>query len=142
MVLSIFIYHLIDPNSINFGEFGYAFLLFGVHLISLISIGLLFSTIFNRKSSLAFSFGMLIFFYIIGNFWTQFPEVAQGIKYISIFYYYDTNSVLIDHSLNGYWINILFLVIYSIVLILVSLELFRRRNIPVYFFFFFIRFYL
>ncbi|TXT61356.1 MAG: membrane protein of unknown function [Promethearchaeota archaeon] len=120
-----------DPNYVNFGPLSIAFVLLVLHLFSLLVTGFIFSTLFNRKKALALSFGVLIFFYAIGQFYGLFPEIIRDIKFISIFYYFDTYDLLVNASLDGLFINMLILSIYSVALIIASILIFQKRNIPV-----------
>lgn len=126
-----FIFPLINPADVNYNAFLLSFGLLALHLLSLSATGFIFSTYFGRRKALALSFGALIFFYAVGNFYGLFPEFMSDIKYLSIFYYFDTFPLLVNASLDGFWVNILVLSIYSIVLIIASVEIFQRRNIPV-----------
>ncbi|MBD3214784.1 MAG: ABC transporter permease subunit [Candidatus Lokiarchaeota archaeon] len=126
-----FIFPNTNPSNVNFGALSIAFILLTLHLISLIVTGFIFSTIFNRKKALALGFGLLIFFYAVGQFYGLFPEFMRDIKYVSIFYYYDTYDLLVNASIEGFFINVLVLSIYSIALIIASVLIFQKRNIPV-----------
>jgi len=126
-----FIFPNTNPANVNFGSLSIAFILLTLHLLSLIVTGFIFSTLFNRKKALAFGFGALIFFYAVGQFYGLFPEFMRDIKYISIFYYYDTYDLLVNASLEGLIVNISVLSTYSIVLIIFSILIFQKRNIPV-----------
>jgi ABC-2 type transport system permease protein len=130
-LVSPFIFPLINPAETNYVAFLLSFILLGLHLFSLSATGFIFSTYFSRKKALALSFGALVFFYATGNFYGLFPEFMRDIKYFSIFYYFDTYELLANASLEGYWLNILVMSAYSIVLIIASVLIFQKRNIPV-----------
>jgi ABC-2 type transport system permease protein len=129
--LAPFVLPQTNPGNVNFETLSIAFTLLSLHLLTLLTTGFVFSTLFNRKKALAYSFGALIFFYAIGQFYGLFPEFMEGIKYFSIFYYFDTYELLVNASLEGLGLNIVVLSVYSIVLIILSIEIFRRKNIPV-----------
>ncbi|TXT58204.1 MAG: membrane protein of unknown function [Promethearchaeota archaeon] len=121
----------VAPMDVNYETLTAAFGYLIFHLLSLLATGFIFSTLFDRKKALAFSFGALIFFYALGQFYGLFPEEVRDIKYISIFYYFDTYELLVNASYEDFWINIIILSVYSTILIIASIEIFRRRNIPV-----------
>ncbi|TFF85529.1 MAG: hypothetical protein EU518_00990, partial [Promethearchaeota archaeon] len=129
--LAPFIWPKINPIDVNYLILTIAFVLLIIHLLSLLMTGIVFSVFFNRKRALALSFGALIFFYAIGQFYGLFPEFMQGIKYLSMFYYFDTYSLLVNASLEGLLTNILVISIYSVVLLIGSIFIFQKRNIPV-----------
>lgn len=129
--LAPFIWPKINPNDVNFITLTIAFVLLIIHLLSLLMTGFVFSVFFSRKRALALSCGALIFFYAIGQFYGLFPEFMQGIKYVSMFYYFDTYTLLVDASLEGLLVNLLVISIYSFVLLIGSILIFQRRNIPV-----------
>jgi ABC-2 type transport system permease protein len=129
--LAPFIFPTINPNEVNFSSLALGFILLSFHLLSLIATGFVFSTYFSRKKALALSFGAIIFYFAVGQFSGLFPEAIQNVKYFSIFYYFDTYTLLVDASLEGFFINVLVMAVYSIVLIIASLYIFQKRNIPV-----------
>ncbi|TFG01610.1 MAG: hypothetical protein EU539_13850, partial [Promethearchaeota archaeon] len=82
--LAPFVFPKINPIEVNYLILTIAFVLLIIHLLSLLMTGFVFSVFFNRKRALALSFGALIFFYAIGQFYGLFPEFMQGIKYLSM----------------------------------------------------------
>jgi len=75
--------------------------------------------------------GIIIFFYIIGAFWENFDESLQGIKYTSIFYYFETSNLLVNQVWDNVLRDILILTGYSVFLVVASILVFNRRDIPV-----------
>lgn len=135
VILSVFsapfLFPKTDPANVGYGFFMIAFFLLILHLLSLVATGFVFSTLFDRKKALSLSFGALIFFYGVGQFYGLFPEFMQDIKYLSIFHYFDTYELLVNNSFEGFWVNVYILSFYSIILIGVSIIIFQKRNIPV-----------
>ena len=81
--------------------------------------------------ALVFSMGIIIFFYVVGQFWKSFDESIQNIKYISIFYYSDMSNLLVNSNWELVPLKISFLSIYSIALTVGSVIIFNKRDIPV-----------
>ncbi len=129
--LGIFNFPNVDPTQINIGAIGFSLILLSLHILSLATTGLLFSTFLSRRKSLIVSFSVMIVFYMIGQFYALFPEEFHDIKYFSIFYYFDTSTLLIEDSLETFFLDVLVLSLYSAALIVASLIIFRERNIPV-----------
>lgn len=131
ITLGIFIMPNVNPIDVNFAELWTAFFIVLLFNYAIISTAFFFSTFNNPKMALVFSFGLVVFFYAIGQFWNSFDENIQAIKYISIFYYSDMSNLLV----NGNWgmvpLKIIFLSTYSIGLTALSIILFNKRDIPV-----------
>ncbi len=131
VILGIFIMPNVSPNDVPWAEFLTAFLAMILLNLCIVTTGFLFSTFMDTKKSLVLSFGVIIFFYAIGQFWQSFPGIAQEIKYISIFYYADMSNLLVNSNWDAIPLKIIFLSTYSIGLTVLSLIFFNKRDIPV-----------
>ncbi|NVM35463.1 MAG: ABC transporter permease subunit [Candidatus Lokiarchaeota archaeon] len=131
IILGIFIMPNINPIDVNFTELWTAFFIVLLFNYTVISTAFFFSTFNNPKMALVFSFGLVIFFYAVGQFWNSFDESIQGIKYISIFYYSDMSNLLVNSNWDAVPLKIIFLSTYSIGLTALSVLLFNKRDIPV-----------
>lgn len=131
LIIGIFTVPNINPAEVYYNEIIIIVLWLFVFLVALVSTGFFFSTFMNTRLSLAFSFGIMIFFYAIGSFSGLMPEAVQGIKFFSIFYYFAPSSLLIDHSLDFVWLHALILVMYSVVITIIAGIIFNKRDIPV-----------
>ncbi|MFX1275847.1 MAG: ABC transporter permease subunit [Promethearchaeota archaeon] len=131
LFLGIFTVPAINPAEVYYNEVIIAILWLFLFLVALVSTGFFFSTFMSTRLSLAFSFGMMIFFYAIGSFSSLMPEAVQGIKYFSIFYYFLPSDLLIDHTLDFIWLHALVLVFYSVVITIIAGIIFNKRDIPV-----------
>ena len=100
-------------------------------LVTLTSTSMLFSSFLDPKKSISVSLVFFIIFYIIGVYWDLFTEDIEEIKYISIFFYYQTGDLLIDHIWEDIWWNMLVLGGYSFISLLISIIIFNKREIPV-----------
>lgn len=127
----ILVFPSVTVNGIFLNEITFAFLWNFIFMVALISTGFFFSTFLSSKKSLAFGFGILIFFYGIGQFWKSFPEGAQEIKRISIFFYSDMSNLLVNHVWENVGVHILILLVYSVVLTISAVIIFNKRDIPV-----------
>ncbi|UCC21211.1 MAG: ABC transporter permease subunit [Promethearchaeota archaeon] len=131
VLVGILIFPTVTVSDIYLNEIMFAFLWNFVFMITLISTGYFFSTFLTSKRALAFGFGLVIFFYAVGQFWKAFPEGAQEIKRISIFFYSDMSNLLVNHVWDNVGVHILILSIYSIVLTILAVMIFNKRDIPV-----------
>ena len=131
IMLGIFIMPNINPIDVNFAELWTAFFIVLLFNYAVISTAFFFSTFNDPKMALVFSFGLVVFFYAIGQFWNSFDKNIQGIKYISIFYYSDMSNLLVNSNWDAVPLKIIFLSTYSIGLTTLSVILFNKRDIPV-----------
>jgi len=131
IVIGVFIFPTIIPSEVYFNEIFAVFLWLFVFLVALISTSLFFSTFLRPKRALTLSFAIIIFFYIVGIFWEAFPEAAQGMKFISIFYYFETSNLLVNHVWDNVLPNIIILTGYSACMVGASVLIFNKRDIPV-----------
>ena len=131
VILGIFIMPTVAPNEVPWAEFLTAFFVMILLNLGIVTTGFFFSTFMDTKKSLVLSFGVIIFFYAVGQFWQSFGESMEGIKYISIFYYADMSNLLVNSNWDAIPIKIVFLSSYTIILALASLLIFNKRDIPV-----------
>ena len=131
VLLGILIFPSVTINGIFLNEIIFAFLYNFIFMVTLISTGFFFSTFLSSKKALALGLGVVIFFYAVGQFWKSFPEVAQEIKRISIFFYSDMSNLLVNHVWDNVGLHILVLLGYSVVLTTSSVIIFNKRDIPV-----------
>jgi len=89
------------------------------------------STIFlSTKKSVAVGVMVLFIMFFLGEFYVYMDEAIQGIKYISIFYYYNPIDYLIYADLDLFTRDIIVLGIINGVLIAGSLLVFSKKDIP------------
>ena len=131
VLLGILIFPNATANDIYLNEIMFAFLWNFIFMVTLISTGYFFSTFLTSKKALTFGFGLVIFFYAVGQFWKAFPEQAQEIKRISIFFYSDMSNLLVNHVWDNVGLHISILLGYSIVLTISAVIIFNKRDIPV-----------
>ena len=131
VMVGIFAFPNINPNNIYFNELIIAFIWLFVFLVALISTGLFFSTFLTPRKSLGTTFGLIIFFYIIGMYWKSFGEGLEFFKYLSIFHYFETSNLMVNQIWDNILINNIVLIGYSIGLMVASILIFNKRDIPV-----------
>jgi ABC-2 type transport system permease protein len=127
----IFIFPNVNPNAVFFSELIVTFIWLFVFLVALISTGLFFSTFLTPRKSLGLTIGLIIFFYIIGTYSQSFGESLEFLKYLSIFNYFETSNLLVNQVWDNILINNLILIGYSIGLVVFSVIIFNKRDIPV-----------
>jgi ABC-2 type transport system permease protein len=129
--LGIFLSPGINPAEIYYAEIVYVLVWNFVFLVSLISTAYFFSAFLNPRMSLSLSFGALITFYILGSFSGLFPEEIQGIKYFSLFGYFQTAELLVNQVWDFVLLHLMVLVVYSVVVTIIAGIIFNKRDIPV-----------
>ncbi len=90
-----------------------------------------FSTIFlNTKKSLALGVIILFIMFFLGEFYVYMDEAIQDIKYISIFYYFNPVDYIVSVNTTIFTRDIVILGIINAALIVGSLLIFSRKDIP------------
>lgn len=90
-----------------------------------------FSTIFlSTKKSAALGVLFLMIMFFLGEFYIYMDEAIQGIKYISIFYYYNPVDYLVNADFDLFTTDIIVLGVINGVLITGSLFVFSKKDIP------------
>ncbi len=103
-----------------------------VHLGTLVMTALLFATIFlNSKRTMGAALAVMFLMFFIGSFWEYFPEAYQSIKYVSTWFYLNTFDLFGNGIFDDFLRDIFILGGVNVVLIVASLLIFRRRDIPV-----------
>ena len=125
-----------SPTFIDFGlHWDRLFVVYVVvvlHLGTMVMTALLFATIFlDTKKTMGATMMITFLMFFIGSFWQYFPEAWQGIKYASTWFYYNTMDLFGMGIFDNLLRDILVLGGVNIVLIVASLLVFRRRDIPV-----------
>jgi ABC-2 type transport system permease protein len=131
VLLGILFFPTASSNGIFLNEILFAFLWNFIFMVALISTGFFFSTFLSSKKALGSALGVVILFYALGQFWQSFPDAAQEIKLISIFYYSDMSNLMVNHVWENVGLHILILLGYSIVLTTLAVIIFNKRDIPV-----------
>jgi ABC-2 type transport system permease protein len=131
VLFGILLFPSVMANGLYLNEIIFAFLWNFIFMISLVSTGFFFSSFLTPKRALALSLGVLIFFYGVGQFWQSFPEGAQEIRRISIFFFSDMSNLLVNHVWDNVALHISILLVYSVVLTVSGVIIFNKRDIPV-----------
>jgi ABC-type transport system involved in multi-copper enzyme maturation permease subunit len=125
-----------SPTFIDFGlHWDRLFVVYVVvvlHLGTMVMTALLFATIFlDTKKTMGATMMITFLMFFIGSFWQYFPEAQQGIKYASTWFYYNPMDLFGMGIFDNLLRDILVLGAVNVVLIVASLLVFRRRDIPV-----------
>ena len=121
----------LQDQEIILSEFFWGLTWAFVFLVSLTTTAFFFSIFLTRKKASGIAFGILVIFFIIGTFYSFFDEGIQDIKYLSLFFYYDPARIIVSHDYTNVIRDFLILIGYSVVLIIASIILFNKRDIPV-----------
>lgn len=123
-------------SSIFITEGVYIDRLWCTFLISVLFLGalsilpILFSTIFlNTKKAMAFGTIVMFTMYFIGIFASYFDQVS-ALNYGSVFFYYNPSEYLTNGNLLVFFRDLTFLVSFNAVLIIVSIVIFKKKDIP------------
>ena len=94
-------------------------------------IAVLFSTIFlTTRKSMALGIVVLFLMFFLGEFYIYMDESVQGIKYVSIFYYFNPSEYLVHSDFTLYIRDIIILGYINTGLIVASLLVFDKKDIP------------
>lgn len=110
-----------------------AFILATLHLGTMAMTSVFLSTIFldTKKTTIASVVVMFIMFFIGDFSGLMNPDIGQNLQYASTWSYYNTSEVFGAGNFNNLPINSLALVTINIVLIIASLIILRKKDIPV-----------
>ena len=135
MVLMIALMVPILPNladeTVVWGDYLAAFFWAFLLCVSLECTAFLFSTFLPRKKASGMAFALMVIFYIVGLFYGYFDESIQGMKYFSIFYYYNPGQIMIEQNYVNVGRDFAILIGYSVVLTTASILIFNKRDIPI-----------
>ncbi len=103
-----------------------------LHLGTLVMTALLFATIFlNSKRTMGAALISMFLMFFINSFWHYLPEDQQVIKYVSTWFYLNTSDIFVQGIFDNFLKDVLVLSGVNVVLIVASLLIFDRRDIPV-----------
>ncbi len=115
----------------DIGNLTITFFWLWLFLSTLVSTALLLSTILGSKKAVGIAFGFLIIMFFIGTFWSSFPEASQNLKYISVFYYFESSELLGFGIMDDVARDMGILAVYTVVMIGLATLVFQKRDIPV-----------
>ncbi len=102
------------------------------HSGTIVMTALLFATItLSSKRTMAAALAVMFVMFFLGTFWGFFPEDYQVIKYFSTWFYLNTQALFVQGVFDNLLRDILVLIAVNVSLIVSSLLIFRRRDIPV-----------
>jgi ABC-2 type transport system permease protein len=103
-----------------------------VHLGTLVMTAMLFATItLNSKKTMGIALAIMFVMYFLGILWNFLPDEQQFIKYFSTWFYLGTGEFFVEGVFDNFLRDLLVLVGVNVSLIVSSLLIFRRRDIPV-----------
>jgi ABC-2 type transport system permease protein len=102
------------------------------HSGTLVMTALLFATItLSSKRTMGAALAIMFVMFFLGTFWGFFPEDLQVIKYVSTWFYLNTEDLFVNGIFDNFLRDILVLIGINVSLIVSGLLIFRRRDIPV-----------
>ncbi len=135
MISAIALFSIFLPNlkdiPIQWDEYIVAFTWAFVFCVSLETTAFLFSAFMPRKKASGVSFTIFAFLFVLGTFYEYFDESLHDMRYFSLFHYYDPATIMVDHSFNNIGQDFAFLIGYSVIVTIISLVIFEKRDIPV-----------
>lgn len=100
-------------------------------LAALAMVATFFSTIFlSTRKSMALGVMVLFLMFFLGEFYIYMDESIQGIKFISIFYYFNPLDYMVYADFSIFIRDIIILAGVNTVLIVASLFVFNKKDIP------------
>jgi ABC-2 type transport system permease protein len=103
-----------------------------VHSGTLVMTALLFATItLSSKRTMGAALAIMFVMFFIGTFWGFFPDNLQFLKYFSTWFYLSTQDLFVLGNFDNFLRDIYWLSFVNVVLIISSLLVFIRRDIPV-----------
>ncbi|TFH04504.1 MAG: hypothetical protein E4H14_14585 [Candidatus Thorarchaeota archaeon] len=125
-----------SPTFIDYGLYWDRLLL--VYIINVVHLGtlamtaLLFATItLNSKKTMGIALAIMFLMFFLGTLWHFLPDEQQFIKYFSTWFYLDTSDLFVQGIFDNFLRDLLVLLGVNMSLIVSSLLIFRRRDIPV-----------
>ena len=102
------------------------------HSGTLVMTALLFATItLSSKRTMGAALAIMFVMFFLGTFWGFFAEDLQVIKYVSTWFYLNTEDLFVNGIFDNLLRDILVLIGVNVSLIVSGLLIFRRRDIPV-----------
>lgn len=102
-----------------------------LYLTAFAMIAFFFSTIFlSTRKSMALGVMALFLMFFLGEFYSYMDEGIQGIKYISIFYYFNPLDYMVYADKAIFIRDMIVLISLNAVLIVASLTIFNKKDIP------------
>jgi len=125
-----------SPTFIDFGLYWdrliASYVITVLHLGTMVMTALLFATLFlNTKKTMGAAIMIMFVMFFIGTFWHYLPEAQQFIKYATTWFYYNTMDLFSLGIFDNFLRDVLVLGGVNVVLVVASLLVFRRRDIPV-----------
>ena len=103
-----------------------------VHSGTLVMTALLFATItLSSKKTMGAALAIMFVMFFLGTFWGFFPDDLQVIRYITTWFYLNTQDLFVQGIFDNLLRDVLVLIGVNVSLIVSSLLIFRRRDIPV-----------
>ena len=102
-----------------------------LYLAAFAMVAIFSSTIFlSTQKSMALSVMVLFLMFFLGEFYIYMDESIQGIKYVSIFYYFNPIDYILHEDYNIFVRDIVHLASVNVILIIASLYVFNKKDIP------------
>ena len=119
--------------GLHWERLGALFLAATLHLGTLAMTAVLFSTVFlSTKKTLAASvITMFIMFFMGGSYGTAGASLSNPLRYVSTWFYYNPAQYFGTGNFSGFLGDVLVLLAVNVGLIIASLMVFRRKDIPV-----------
>jgi len=101
-----------------------------LYLGALAMFAKLFSTIFlNGRKSMAMGIFVLFLMFFLGEFYVYMDEAIQGIRYFSVFYYFNPTDYMVHGDVGLFARDIIVLGSINAALVIASLLIFNKRDI-------------
>ena len=123
---------IFSEEGLFFDRLWLTYLIVILFLGALAMVAKLFSTIFlATRKSMALGVVILFLMFFLGEFYIYMDESIQGVKYISVFYYFNPAEYLVHSDFPLYIRDLIVLGSINVGLIAASLLVFNKKDIPI-----------
>lgn len=121
-----------QDEGLYFDRLWLTYIIVILYLGALAMFAKFFSTIFlSGRKSMAFGVIVLFLMFFLGEFYVYMDEAVQGIKYLSVFYYFNPSDYIVHADYTLLTRDIIVLGSINAVLVVASLIIFNRKDIPI-----------
>ncbi|MFX1327572.1 MAG: ABC transporter permease [Promethearchaeota archaeon] len=121
-----------QEEGLYFDRLWLTYIIVVLYLGALAMFAKFFSTIFlSGRKSMAFGVAVLFLMFFLGEFYVYMDEAVQGIKYVSVFYYFNPSDYIVNADYVLFARDLIVLGSFNAALVIASLLIFSKRDIPI-----------
>ncbi|NVM35458.1 MAG: ABC transporter permease subunit [Candidatus Lokiarchaeota archaeon] len=121
-----------QDEGLFFDRLWLTYIIVVLYLGALAMFAKFFSTIFlSGRKAMAFGIGILFIMFFLGEFYVYMDEAVQGMKYISVFYYFNPSDYMVHADFGLFARDLIVLGSINAALVVGSLLIFNKKDIPI-----------